>query len=439
MATGIPTKAKQNDVDNPELMYSGKMCVQDVICQPYKHSYEIASLGATSKNILYYGDNLNVLLELYHDSNICGHIRLAYIDPPFSTGSEFQCRDLSSAYQDTDRGSQYVEFLRRRMILIRELLADDGSFYLHLDSNMVFHMKVILDEVFGRDNFRGMITRKKCSNKNYTKNTYGDIADYILFYTKSSNYVWHRQYEPWTDESALKEYPYIDDVTGRRHKRVPLHAPGVRNGETGMPWRGKLPPRGKHWQYTPETMEEMDRKGEIYWSKNGNPRRKVFLDQSNGIPVQNIWLNYRDSINQNDHSTGYPTEKNLEMLKRIVSASSNPGDYVLDCFCGSGTTLEAAASLDRSWIGVDVGTNAIKASISRLTCGTERYGDYVTQKKTGAQNILPIQSYGFSLKSNQECDELMNSLQEMPIIKRFPSEHAIVKESVEYRDTSMNV
>ena len=208
---------------------------------------------------------------------------------------------------------------------------------------MVFHIKVIMDEVFGPDNYRNCITRKKCNPKNYTRKKYGNVSDYVLFYTKSENYVWNRPVEPWT-ESRAKEYQYIEPETGRRYMKVPVHAPGVRHGETGKPWRGMLPPPGKHWQFPPSRLDEFDAAGEIFWSSNGNPRRKVYLDESDGIGVQDIWMDFRDAHNQNICITGYPTEKNPDLLKRIVEASSNPGDLVLDCYSGSGTTLAAADS-----------------------------------------------------------------------------------------------
>ena len=132
--------------------------------------------------------------------------------------------------------------------------------------------------------------------------------------SKTDETVWNRPYEEWSDEKVLKEYPFIEEGTGRRYKRVPVHAPGTRNGATGSPWRGMMPPEGKHWQFTPDKLDEMDARGEIYWSSNGNPRRKVYLDQSNGVPVQDIWLDYLDVNNQNTLITGYPTEKNIDML-----------------------------------------------------------------------------------------------------------------------------
>ena len=134
----------------------------------------------------------------------------------------------------------------------------------------------------------------------------------------------------------------------------------------GMSWHGMLPPEGKHWQFTPDKLDEMDAKGEIYWSSNGNPRRKVYLDQSQGIPVQDIWLDYLDASNQNTRITGYPTEKNLDMLKRIVGSSSRKGDLVLDCFAGSGNTLLAARDCGRLSVGIEIDENWVQSIESKL-------------------------------------------------------------------------
>jgi adenine-specific DNA-methyltransferase len=254
-----------------------------------------------------------------------------------------------------------------------------------------------MDEIFGRENYRNWITRKKCNPKNYTRKTYGNISDFILFYTKSDRYIWNRAYDDWTPERAEKEYQYIEERTGRRYKKVPLHAPGVRIGETGKSWRGMNPPPGKHWQFVPKTLDEMDARGEIYWSSNDNPRRKIYLDESQGIPVQDIWLDFRDAHNQNIEITGYPTEKPPELLARIISASSNPGDLVLDCFSGSGTILAASARLGRRWIGVDSSPAAISATLRRFAKGLERMGDFVSQRKPpsngDAEEMLPLFAY----------------------------------------------
>ncbi|MDD4888806.1 MAG: site-specific DNA-methyltransferase [Phycisphaerae bacterium] len=400
MATGIPrtrwqgasrgappdgARAESADV---HLAYSGKKSEREILDTPpavCRRLYPEHN-GHPVSNRLYYGDNLPVLAALARDPDVRGHVRLVYIDPPYATQSVFQSRNQTDAYKDLLEGSNYLEFLRERLILLRELLADDGSIYVHLDENMAFQAKVLMDEVFGRGHFRNWITRKKCNPKNYTRKTYGNVADYILFYTRSDNYVWHRCVEPWTAERAAKEYQYVESATGRRYKKVPVHAPGVRNGETGKPWRGKNPPPGKHWQYPPRTLDEMDLRGEIYWSPTGNPRRKIYLDQTEGVPVQDIWLEFRDAHNQNIAVSGYPTEKNPALLTRIIEASSNPGDIVLDCFSGSGTTLCVASQLGRRWIGVDSSREAISTTLRRFSNGLEPMGDFVIRPDPAEQD-----------------------------------------------------
>jgi adenine-specific DNA-methyltransferase len=365
--------------------------------------------NGNSANRLYYGDNLAVMQDLLKDKTIKGKIRLIYIDPPYATNSVFQTRKQQDAYTDLITGNDYIDFMRERLFLMKELLSEDGSIYVHLDNKMIFHIKVLMDEIFGASNFRSMITRKKCKSKNFTKNSFGNISDYILFYTKSNNYVWNKQYEQWTDNKILKEYPFVEEGTGRRYKRVPVHAPGTRNGETGKMWRGMMPPEGKHWQYTPEKLDELDRNGEIYWSSTGNPRRKVYLDDSNGIALQDIWLDYLDINNQNTQTTGYPTEKNLDMLKRIILASSNEGDLVMDCFAGSGTTLVAADELKRNWIGIDIGNEAIKVMLNRFQNGTQTLDEHIGNKKETKELVFDLFSE-HAIETNNSCSSVIRHL-----------------------------
>jgi adenine-specific DNA-methyltransferase len=395
MATGVPKKRRSVGGFRPaeeaslggtatSLHYSGKKSKEEVLATvPASVATLWSGPDGDGKNRLYFGDNLRVLAGLLSDAAVCGRVRLVYIDPPFATQTAFHSRKLQHAYEDTLFGAEFIESLRWRLILLRELLADDGSIYLHLDEKMVFHIKVIMDEVFGLGSYRNCITRKKCNPKNYTRKKFGNVSDYILFYTKSDNYTWNRPVEPWT-ESRAKEYQYTEPKTGRRFMKVPVHAPGVRNGETGKPWRGMLPPPGKHWQFPPNKLEELDAAGEIFWSSNGNPRRKVYLDESDGVGVQDIWLDFRDAHNQNVCITGYPTEKNPELLRRIVEASSNPGDLVLDCYGGSGTTLAVADGLDRRWIGIDNSPEAIRTMLQRFANGTQPMGDFVALRQNGA-------------------------------------------------------
>lgn len=314
---------------------------------------------------------------------------LIYLDPPFCTGLDFQSRRMEHAYADKMGPAAYLEFMRRRLILLRELMTSDGSLYLHIGHQMVGHLKVMLDQLFGPKNFRNIITRRKCSSKNYTSRQYANLNDYLLFYSRGSEYKWNQPGELPDEDWIEREYPKRDKRG--RFKLVPVHAPGIRRGETGKPWRGRLPPPGKHWQYIPSKLDEMDSNGEIHWSQNGNPRRKVYLEAGKSLPLTDYWPKYRDAHHQSIRVTGYPTEKNLEMLRLIVAASSSPGDVVLDPFCGSGTTLEAAFLEERHWVGIDESFTGIRATIRRLRHGVDAMGDYVgkrTQKPSRAQQEL---------------------------------------------------
>lgn len=409
MATGITSNSNKRQKSPFYLSYEGKKSKESIIDRSYADFLRIKTIGDPCSNRLFFGDNLDALLFLLHNG-YKEKIKLIYIDPPFSTASDFVNRKQERAYSDTLCGAEYIEFLRERLIVMKELLCEDGSIYLHLDFNMAFAMKIIMDEIFGEKNCRAFITRKKCSTKNYTKNTFGNISDYIMFYSKTERRTWNRPFEPWSLEKIIDQYPYVDEQTGRRYKKVPIHAPGIRNGDTGKEWRGMMPPQGKHWQFTPKKLDELDKAGEIYWSPTGNPRRKIFCDTEKGIPIQDIWMNYRDSINQSQQTTGYPTEKNIDMIKMIVGASSNVGDIVLDCFAGSGTTLGAAFELKRNWIGVDNSPESIKAIYKRLVTGLDSYGDYVKKSEFKQTSINLMNRCSFDLYSSLDNQDEISEI-----------------------------
>lgn len=417
MATGIPeTNGRKSNGMDFRIEYEGKRSTAEILGMSTPELFRTIDLPGEAKNRIIYGDNLQALRALIGDKDVHGRVRLTYIDPPYATRSKFSSRQQSHAYDDILSGAEYLEFLRERIILIRELLAEDGSIYVHLDDKMAYPVKVIMDEVFGSKYFRNWITRKKCNPKNYTRKQFGNVADYILFYTKSDRYIWNQVFE----QGDTREYRYVDERTGRRYMKVPIHAPGQRNGATGQPWKGMLPPPGKHWQYPPVTLEEMDARGEIYWSANGNPRRKVFLETRKGIPVQDIWMDFKDAHNQNIRVTGYPTEKNPELIRRIVRASSNPGDLVLDAFAGSGTTAVACEEEGRQWIAMDNSQLAIETMIRRLLFGSEPMGDYVlqpiarksVQSKLFDESVRRILREGLSIEFAESTDIVNEGLVE---------------------------
>jgi adenine-specific DNA-methyltransferase len=220
-----------------------------------------------------------------------------------------------------------------------------------------------MDEIFGEENCINEITRIKCNPKNFARPAYGNIKDIILFYRKSGKYIWNEPTVEMDEEDIERLYPKTDP-DGNRYTTTPLHAPGeTRDGPTGKPWRNLTPPSGRHWRYPPEELERLDREGLIEWSRTGNPRKIIYAHEARarGKKLQDIW-DFRDP----QYPT-YPTEKNMRMLEVMVSASSNEGDIVLDCFSGSGTTLLAAERLGRRWIGIDNSPVAIKVTTERMT------------------------------------------------------------------------
>ncbi len=227
---------------------------------------------------------------------------------------------------------------------------------------MGHYVKALMDKIFGQRNFINDISRIKCNPKNFARKGYGNIKDMVLFYSKSQRHVWNNPRQKIRIKEDDVRFRSVDS-DGRRYTTTPLHAPGeTANGETGKRWRGMSPPAGRHWRYPPRVLEELDKKGLIEWSGTGNPRKKIYADDVTlaGVKVQDIWI-FKDP-----QSPVYPTEKNLEMLKMIVNASSNSGDIVLDAFCGSGTMLVAAEELGRKWIGIDSSKEAVSICKKRL-------------------------------------------------------------------------
>jgi len=327
--------------------------------------------NSVSSNKLIECENLIALKKLITDYNLAGKVDLVYIDPPFSTNNTFTITDERAstisnskngkvAYTDNLMGYEFIEYLRERLLLLKMLLSNEGSIYLHIDYKIGHYVKMIMDEIFGIENFRNDITRIKCNPKNFTRKAYGNIKDMILFYSKSDNLIWNEPKMPYTAEDKVKLFQK-KDKTGRHYTTIPLHAPGeTQNGNTSKAFKGIAPPAGRHWRTDVETLELWDKQGLIEWSDNGNPRKIIYFDEQEGKRLQDIW-EYKDP-----QYPVYPTEKNEDLLNIIVQTSSNEGSIVLDCFCGSGTTLKAAHSNQRKWIGIDKSIEAIKATTSKL-------------------------------------------------------------------------
>jgi len=357
-----------------KLQYYNKRSAKEILTHTKPATLNLVRGKPHAKNKIIMGNNLQVMQSLIKRYNMKNQVDLVYIDPPFSTNTVYKQNDertatISSsnddevAYTDELRGPEFIEFLRERLILIRELMAEHASIYLHIDYKIGHYVKIIMDEIFGEKNFRNDITRIKCNPKNFARKGYSNIKDLILFYTKTDNFIWNEPRQEMTSKDIKTLFPKVDKQ-GRRYTTTPLHAPGeTRNGNTGKPWRGMLPPKGRHWRYDPSVLDELDSKGLIEWSKTSNPRKVIYASEAEekGKRVQDIW-EFKDSP-----YPSYPTEKNIELLKLIITTSSNPGQTVLDCFCGSGSTLLAAQRLNRYWVGIDLSPVAIKRTLERFT------------------------------------------------------------------------
>ncbi len=322
-------------------------------------------------NLLLKSDNIEGLQYLLNEKKLKGKIDLIYIDPPFATNGNFTITDGRAAtisnskngdiaYSDKLLGAEFLDFIKQRLILLKELLSENGSIYLHIDYKIGHYVKIVMDEVFGIENFRNDITRIKCNPKNFNRIGYGNLKDLILFYSKTKKPIWNEPKTKYSEQDLMKLFPKVNK-DNRRYTTVPIHAPGETvNGKTNNLFKGQLPPKGRHWRTNVETLEEWDSIGLIEWSSNGNPRKIIYADEKEGKRVQDIW-EFKDP-----QYTTYPTEKNSDLLNLIIRTSSNENSIVLDCFCGSGTTLKAAHINNRKWIGIDQSEHAIQASINKL-------------------------------------------------------------------------
>lgn len=348
------------------LDYPGKLDQNQILTDTHRASY--GNLDADFSYLIN-DDNLFAMRGLI-DAGFSGNIDLVYIDPPFATNNAFysgnRTNSISSsnvdsvAYEDYLTGHEFIEFIRQRLVLIKELLSDKGSIYLHIDYKIGHYIKMVMDEVFGIENFRNDITRIKCNPKNFKRKSYGNIKDLILFYSKSDKLIWNDPTESQTEDDLNRLFKKTSKE-GRKYTTIPLHAPGeTKNGKTGGLWRGMLPPPGRHWRCAPNELDSLEAQGLVEWSSTGVPRRIIFADEKGEKKKQDIW-DYKDSQNPI-----YPTEKNMDMLMDIIKASSSEDSYVMDCFCGSGSTLKAARNLGRKFIGIDQSEIAIKTSKNRL-------------------------------------------------------------------------
>ncbi len=338
---------------------------------------------------LFIADNLDVLRGMNSST-----VDLVYLDPPFNSGKQWSAPvgsiSAGAAFKDAwtlddvkeewvdeieERNPAlhyairasgfasgpamqgYLTYMAVRFIEMRRVLKPAGSIYLHCDDTAVHYLKAVMDSVFGASQFRNEIVWQRYGSHNDARK-YGRVGDRLLFYAPH-NAVWNTQYQPLGEDVVRKNYRYQDERGS--FTTSPLHARTLTGGGYEYTWRGIK----DVWKFPMRRLEELDADGRIYWPSRGStPRRKVYLDEAKGKPLPDIMTDI--SIASGKERTGYPTQKPIALLERIIRASSNEGGLVLDPFCGCATTCVAAEKLGREWIGVDLSEKAYDLVVERL-------------------------------------------------------------------------
>ncbi|WP_413876394.1 site-specific DNA-methyltransferase [Albidovulum sp.] len=363
-------------------------------------------------NHLYYGDNLRVLRDEIADESV----DLVYLDPPFNSNASYNVLfrsptgegsaaqieafddtwhwgvEAEAAFQEVRRSGHtdaatmleamrsflgmndmmaYLAMMAVRLVELHRVLRPTGSLYLHCDPTASHYLKILLDAVFGKGRFRNEIIWKRTDSHNDAKQGakhYGRIHDVILFYAKGEPGVFNALYKPLPESTVESWYRNVEPETGRRFNKADVTGPGgAGKGNPHYEWNGVT----RYWRYNKEKMQKLHDEGRLVYTKSGMTYQKRYLDESKGVPVSTIWddISMLRGLSDNQKESerlGYPTQKPVALLERILSASSNPGDVVLDPFCGCGTTVHAAEKLGRQWIGIDVTHLAIGLIEKRL-------------------------------------------------------------------------
>jgi DNA modification methylase len=323
--------------------------------------------------VIYCGDNLNQLRKL---PDAC--VDLVYIDPPFNSNRNYEVfwgeTKEKRSFEDRHESTRaYIDYMRPRCLELRRVLKKTGSFYYHCDWHASHYVKVMLDQIFGENQFQNEIVWKRSSAHSDSKR-YGANHDAIFFYTQGKHWIWNKMFLAYTEEYTEQNYRY-KDADGRRFRVSDMTAnkPG---GDVSYEWPvpsgSKVKPyKGRYWAYSKENMQQMHNAGLIYYRTTGMPMLKHYLDEMPGVPLQTWWDDIKPVISGSDERLGFPTQKPLALLERIINASSNENDVVLDAFCGCGTALIAAQKLKRQWIGIDISPTACRVMAQRLKkdCG----------------------------------------------------------------------
>ncbi len=320
-------------------------------------------------NVIYCGDNLEVLAKYVPSESV----DLVYIDPPFNSnrmyevfwGEAVERRAFNDRFGDA---MAYLEWMRPRLHELYRVLKPNGTFWYHCDWHASHYIKVELDRIFGANSFiNEIIWKRQSAHSDIGQGSKhaGRLHESIFFYAKGARYTWNQQYQPY-DESYVSSFYRFTDADGRRYRLSDITAPGGAAPSKGNP-RYEFLGVTRYWRFSRERMQELYEQGRIVQTRPGTvPQQKRYLDEMPGVPIQDLWLDIAPISPQSRERLGYPTQKPVALMDRIVKLTSNEGDIVLDAFCGCGTTLEAAAILKRRWVGIDFSPTACRVMSQRL-------------------------------------------------------------------------
>ncbi len=366
--------------------------IRPFYANPNQSALNLAYEGAPDSRLIWTNDNLVALESLLAGDeaypSLEGKIDLIYIDPPFAVQSDFKINieiengvtDEKSptlieelAYRDTWRAGldSYLSMMRDRLLLLKRLLAPTGSIYVHCDWHAGHYLKVLMDEVYGYENFKAEVIWKRTAGR-ADAGAYGAIHDTLFLYSVSGKYTFNEVHQDY-DEAYIKSHYTQSDPDGRRYMSDNLTGAGPGPART-FGNKTLHPPSGRHWAYDQIGIDALMKQGRIVWTTSDLPRVKKYMDEAKGVRVNDVWTDISPINSQAHEAKGFPTQKPLPLLQRVIETSSNPGDLILDCFCGSGTTAVAAETMKdkdnnptrRRWIAIDCGKFAIHTTRKRL-------------------------------------------------------------------------
>ena len=417
----------------PELRWTGKRPYKSTQYYPAQLREQYGEPVNGWINKIFWGDNLQVMSHMLKDYR--GKIDLIYIDPPFDSKANYkkiiEVRGVGKAesdistfeekqYGDIWTNDEYLQFMYERLIIMHQMLSETGSIYLHCDYHKNHYLRALLDAVFGPENFINEIVWKRRGGALNNFKSLGQLTDTIYLYSKKPNIYKFNAIKtkdtPEVQEYIKQRFVY-DDGDGRKYSRDPITNPS----STPTPsliyeYKGYQPP-AKGWAFSKSTMEEWDAAGKLYFppDKNQRIRRKTFLDEYEGQPLQNYWGDIYVINSQAKESLNYPTQKPEALLERIIKISTDPGDLVFDCFMGSGTTQAVAMKLGRRFIGADINLGAIQTTTKRLLSVADELKESgnAEDKYTGFE-VYNVNNYDFFRNPVEARDLLIQALEIQP-------------------------